>query len=108
MRFFWAKKLSRLYKKMKSSTTFFVVILLALFVWLQYKLWFSPDGIPQFWQLKKTIAELNNENTVLQQRNDKVAAEIEDLKDGTDAVEERARKDLGLVKPNEVYYQIVP
>lgn len=92
---------------MKSPSFIFIVALLALLVWLQYKLWFSPDGIPQFVRLKKTIAELNDENTVLQERNDKVASEIEDLKDGTDAVEEHARKDLGLMKPDEVYYQIV-
>src|ERR1700731_3153896 len=106
--FIWAEKLLRIYEKeMKSPTVFFIVALLGLLVWLQYKLWFSKDGIPQFVQLKKAVAERNAENVVLQERNDKVAEEIENLKDGTDAIEERARKDLGLMKRGEVFYQIV-
>ncbi len=91
---------------MKSSTVC-IIILLVLLGWLQYKLWLSPDGIPQFWLLKKDVAQLNEDNTNLQERNARVAAEIDDLKEGTDAVEEHARKDLGLVKPDEVFYQIV-
>ena len=92
---------------MKSSTVCYIIVLVVLLGWLQYKLWFSPDGVSQYWRLKKDIVVLNDENTALKQRNDRVAAEIENLKDGSDAVEERARRDLGLVKPGEVYYQIV-
>lgn len=91
---------------MKASTMC-VVILLALLGWLQYKLWLSPEGIPQFWVLKGEIAQLMEANDITRERNARVVAEIDDLKEGSDAVEEHARKDLGLVKPDEVFYQIV-
>jgi len=61
----------------------------------------------QFWALKKNIAEVTQSNIQQQEKNGQVAAEVRDLKEGTNAVEERARKDLGLIKPGEVYYQIV-
>lgn len=91
---------------MKPSTIFVVAALLALGL-LQYKLWFSPDGIPQYWRLKNQITAMNADNTSLQTRNAQVAAEVDNLKNSNEAIEERARNDLGLVKPAEVFYQIV-
>lgn len=81
--------------------------LLVMLGWLQYKLWLSSDGVMPFWQLKRDIAQQDIQNKMLQKRNDQIAAEIEDLKVGTEAIEERARKDLGLMKSGEVFYQIV-
>lgn len=85
----------------------FIIALLVVFVLLQYKLWFSPDGITQYWRLKKQIAAMDADNTKLQMRNSHVAAEVENLKQSNKAIEERARSDLGLVKSNETFYQIV-
>lgn len=89
------------------SKLFVTSLLLALLGLLQYKLWLSPSGIPQFWMLKSNIAQINQENSVLQARNDRVRAEVEDLKHGDEAIEEHARNDLGLVKSGETFYQIV-
>jgi cell division protein FtsB len=90
---------------MKPSRIFIIALLLALGL-LQYKLWLSPDGVPQYWRLKHQIADMENSNTELQTKNAHVMAEVENLKQGNDAIEERARNDLGLVKPSEVFYQI--
>lgn len=84
-----------------------MTILLSLLGWLQYKLWLSPDGMTQYGQLRKEIVILNEENVQLQQRNAQVAAEVQDLKNGVESIEERARRDLGLIKADEVYYQII-
>lgn len=91
---------------MKPSSIF-IIVLLAMLVLLQYKLWLSPDGIPQFTRLKNQISQMNTENATLQARNTQVAAEVENLKNGDEAIEEHARNDLGLVKSNEVFYQVV-
>jgi len=91
---------------MKPSRIFIVALLVALGL-LQYKLWFSPDGVPQYWRLKNQIADMNTGNAELQARNAHVVAEVENLKQGNEAIEERARNDLGLVKSSEVFYQIV-
>lgn len=91
---------------MRPSSIFIIALLAALGL-LQYKLWLSPDGIPQFWRLKNQISVVTAENASLQARNAHVAAEVENLKNGDEAIEERARSDLGLVKQGEVFYQIV-
>lgn len=85
----------------------FIIVLLFLLGLLQYKLWFSPDGIPQYWRLKNQIADMDKDNAKLQATNAHVAAEVENLKQSDEAIEERARSDLGLVKSNEIFYQIV-
>lgn len=90
------------------SKVLVISLLLALLGLLQYKLWLSPSGIPQFWILKSGIAQLNQDNAQLQARNDHVRTEVEDLKHGDEAVEEHARNDLGLIKSGETFYQIIP
>jgi cell division protein FtsB len=87
--------------------TIFIGTLFALLAVLQYKLWVSPEGVTQFWKLKNGITQVNKENAILVERNTRVATEVKDLKEGIDAIEERARDDFGLVKPGEVFYQIV-
>lgn len=85
----------------------FIVILVSLLALLQYKLWFSAGGITQYWQLKNNVAQVVQENKGLQEKNAQVVAEIKDLKQADTAIEERARNDLGLIKPDETFYQIV-
>ena len=83
------------------------IILIILLVILQYALWLSPGGIAQIWHLKRDTAALMDENNRLAQRNAAVAADVLDLKQGNEAIEERARNDLGMIKKGETFYQTV-
>ncbi len=85
-----------------------VLILIALFILLQYKLWLAKDGVDQTWLLHQKLDQLEQKNNEKQQRNQALAAEIKDLKQGYVAVEERARSELGMIKKGEVFYQIIP
>lgn len=85
-----------------------IIVLASLFVMLQYKLWFQEDGVKEVWNLQQSIASQTLINTQLTQRNTVLAAEVTDLKSGQSAIEERARIDLNMIKPGEVFYQIVP
>lgn len=84
-----------------------VILLVSLFVILQYKLWLEDDGIPQVIYLKQEIAEQQQQNEQLKQRNQILAAEVTDLKTGDQAVAQRAREELGMVKQGEQFYQVV-
>jgi cell division protein FtsB len=83
------------------------LILLVLLIALEVKLWAGQGGMAEVWRLEKSVAEQQRENEELKARNDALAAEVEDLKGGTEAIEERARSELGLVKPGEKFYQVV-
>ena len=85
----------------------FIGILILLFVWLQYKLWYTDGGLLELWDLKHAITEQQNTNAALEAKNKVLAAEVEDLKLGIAAIEERARDELGMIKENETFYQIV-
>jgi cell division protein FtsB len=84
-----------------------VIVLAVLFIGLQYKLWFEKGGISEVWSLKRAITAQTQQNNEIMQANTVLAAEIQDLKNGQAAVEERARNDLGMIKPGEVFYQIL-
>ncbi len=84
-----------------------IVFLVVLVVALQYKLWFAKGGIVELWQLKEQIGRQIQQNDVLALHNEGLSAEVHDLKHGTEAVEEHARNDLGLVRQDEEFYQIV-
>ena len=77
-------------------------------VLLQYRIWFSEDGVRQVTRLRQAVAAQNTENGQLAERNRQLAAEVRDLKTGLDALEERARSDLGMIARNETFYQVVP
>jgi cell division protein FtsB len=83
-----------------------LALLLLLFA-LQSKLWLGAGGLPDSRDLRRTVKEQRVENARLQQRNDALSAEVEDLKSGETAVEERARSELGMVKPGETFYRVV-
>jgi cell division protein FtsB len=74
---------------------------------LQAKLWLGSGGLPDARELQRTVKQQRTENARLQQRNDALSAEVEDLKSGEAAVEERARSELGMVKPGETFYRVV-
>ena len=84
-----------------------VLLLLVLFAALQSKLWLGAGGWTDAKALRRTVEEQRAENLRLQQRNDALSAEVEDLKSGETAVEERARSELGMVKPGETFYRVV-
>lgn len=74
---------------------------------LQYTLWLGSGGHQEVAGLRRQVASQQAENLRLQERNDALAAEVEDLKSGEAAVEERARSELGMVKPGETFYRVV-
>ena len=77
-------------------------------VLLQYRVWFSEDGVRQVARLRQAVAGQGAENEQLAERNRQLAAEVRDLKTGLEALEERARSDLGMIARNETFYQVVP
>ena len=84
-----------------------LLLLLVLLAWLQYRLWFGSGGQREVAQLEAQVGQQAHDNAGLQQRNDALAAEVEDLKSGEAAVEERARNELGMIKPGETFYRVV-
>ena len=85
-----------------------VAILVVLFLLLQFKLWFGEGGFTEVARLEERVAVQVAENEQLQRRNNELQAEVEDLRERLDAVEERARSELGLIKEDEEFYQVVP
>ena len=83
------------------------LILLVLLIWLQYKIWLQDGGIPEVLQLQKEVDIEQSEVKKLQERNQSLDAEVKDLKKGLDAIEERARSEMGMIKKGEVYYQVI-
>ena len=84
-----------------------VVILLVLLVMLQYRIWLGDGGIPQVLKLDDEIAAEQQEVERLHERNQALDAEVIDLKTGLQAIEERARSELGMIRKDEVYYQVI-
>ena len=84
-----------------------LVVLLVLLGFLQYRLWLGVGGSLSVDALNQQVQQQTRENAGLKQRNDALAAEVEDLKSGEAAVEERARSELGMIKPGETFYRVV-
>jgi len=84
-----------------------IILLATLLLLLQYKLWLGSGNVIEVSRLKDAIAEQKRENAMLLERNKALEAEVQDLKKGQAAVEERARKELGMVKQGETFFQIV-
>lgn len=80
--------------------------LIALLVIVQAQLWFGRGSLPQVNEMRKELAQLEIDNRNAQQRNSQIANEVRDLQEGLEMVEELARQDLGMVKPNEIFVQI--
>lgn len=88
---------------MKALTLIFV-ILIAL---LQYPLWLGKGSWLRVWDLSRQLATQQEKNSALHARNETLDAEVRDLKSGRAAIEERARSELGMVKKDEVFYQVL-
>jgi cell division protein FtsB len=85
-----------------------LAILLLILILLQVKMWFGEGGFSDVRRLEQRVEEQAQENEALAQRNRELQAEVEDLRQGLGAVEERARSELGMIKENEEFYQVVP
>ena len=81
-----------------------LVILLCL---LQYRLWYGDANVFQVRDFERQIDELKQQAVVLKARNDALEAEVKDLRNGIEAIEERARQDLGMIKKGETFFQII-
>jgi len=84
-----------------------VLVLFVLIVALQLRLWTGTAGMPGVQRLEVRIARQRAENEALRKRNDALAADVADLKSGREAIEDRARQELGMTKPGEVFYQVI-
>ena len=85
----------------------FVLALVVLLILLQYRFWVGDGSIAHVVDLKRQIAIQQEENARLKTRNQVLAAEVYALKNGTDAIEGRAREDMGMVKEGETFYLII-
>ena len=83
-------------------------ILFVLLLILQAQLWFGSHGVFQLWSLQGDTNEIKNKNDELSQRNEQLHAEVVELKEGKEALEERARSQLGFIKDGETFYRVVP
>lgn len=82
------------------------LVLLALIALLQYPLWFGKGGWFRVWEVDRQLRAQREANQKLEERNAGLEAEVRDLKTGVEAIEERARFELGLIKSGEVFVQI--
>jgi cell division protein FtsB len=86
---------------------FIIVILFTILVLLQYRLWIGNGSLTEVNRLQQERKSITHENKLLRERNNSLAAEVLDLKQGLDAIEERARSEMGMIKKDETFYQIV-
>ena len=83
------------------------IVLTGLIVLLQYPLWLGKGSWQRVADLDRQLLQQRAVNDRLRARNDALDAEVRDLKEGTDALEERARQELGMIRKDEVFYQVV-
>lgn len=84
-----------------------IAVLLAMLLTLQYRLWFAEGGLVEVYRLQKEIAKQEKHNARLRERNQALAAEVRDLKKGMEAVEARARSELGMVGEGETFFRVI-
>ncbi len=87
---------------------FLMVVLVLVLGLLQARLWFSNGGLREMWRLEAEVARRTEDNGRLAARNSALEAEVQDLKQGLAAAEERARTELGMIEGHETFYQIAP
>lgn len=81
--------------------------LFALLICLQYQIWCGQGGLQHLWQLRESISIADMQNAELIEKNDRLAADVHNLKGGDEAVDERARMQLGMIAKDETFYQYV-
>jgi cell division protein FtsB len=83
------------------------LILIALIALVQYPLWLGKGSWLKVWEIDQQVTRQHEINRKLQMRNAALDAEVRDLKQGHEAIEERARNELGMIKQNEIFFHIV-
>jgi len=84
-----------------------MLCLVALLLLIQHPLWLGKGGWLRVWDLDQQVIAAQKKNEELKARNAKLTSEVQDLKDGTGAIEERARYELGMIKENEIFVQVL-
>ncbi len=84
-----------------------IALLVALLIGLQLRLWVGEGSLAQLHGLQQEIAAQEEELVRLRERNQELQAEVMDLRQGVEALEERARRDLGMIKPGEIFIQVI-
>ena len=84
------------------------VILFISFILLQHRLWFGKNSVSDYVALKEEVSRQQADNEKLRQRNKLLYVDTDDLKSGTEAIEERARNELGMIKDGETFFRIIP
>ena len=82
--------------------------LAALLVLVQAELWFGKGGVPRMVELQRKLAAQRSTIALARHRNEQLSAEVNDLKEGLEMVEEKARVELGMIKPDEIFVQLSP
>ena len=85
-----------------------IFCLLGVVLALQYALWFGKSNVVDLIHLGRSVLELETENLSLRERNNRLHAEVNEIKNRVEAIEARAREHLGLIMPGETYFQVVP
>jgi cell division protein FtsB len=86
---------------------FLTIVLVALIALLQYPLWLGKGGWLHVWEIDRQVTAQKDSNVRLRVRNDALDAEVRDLKQGYDAIEERARYELGMIRQDEIFFHIL-
>jgi len=84
------------------------LVLLALIAWMQAELWVGKAGMAHVMEKRAELEALRQANAAAKQRNDRLQAEVSDLKEGLEMVEEKARSELAMVKPDELLVVLTP
>jgi cell division protein FtsB len=84
-----------------------ILCIAALLVLIQYPLWLGKGGWLRVWELDQQVSAAQKKNEELRARNAKLNSEVQDLKEGTGAIEERARYELGMIKQDEIFVQVL-
>lgn len=82
--------------------------LLALLAVVHAELWLGRNGLPRVMELQARLEEQRSRNEAARARNEQLVAEVRDLREGLEMVEEKARQELGMVKPDEIFVQVMP
>lgn len=84
------------------------VVLFALLAVLQGQMWFGRGSVPRVNSMQQQLRAQNDANEAAAESNQRLASEVQDLREGLDMVEEKARSELGMVKPDEIFVQYLP
>ena len=96
-----------MWQSISNTMKAFCLLLLVLLFVLQLQLWSSDGGLPSVWSLRQLIDRQQDENEQLAARNSALLAEVNDLRQGDEAIEERARSQLGMIRDGELFFLVV-